>query len=241
MSEFENKIAIVTGGTGGLGQVIVNLFANEGMKIYVPVRSIEDFRSKFDNSMNDASTDFKLRKIYAFQCNAENEQDVIRFVDDVVKREKRIDYLVNTVGGYHPKKMIEEMDYELIDKMMNLNFKSTFLFCKNVLSGMAANNYGRITAIGAMPAIETTPGKFAYSISKSNVVNLIQTIAEEYKENNIMANVIIPSTIDTQANRASMPDADYTKWVSAEDIAKTILYLCSDSAKSFYGNVVRMY
>jgi NAD(P)-dependent dehydrogenase (short-subunit alcohol dehydrogenase family) len=241
MSEFENKTAIVTGGAGALGRVIVNLFAKQGMKIFVPVRSIEEFRKVFDNSMEENIEHFTLRKIYALQCDAENEQDVRKFVDDIIKREGNIDFLVNTVGGFHPKKVIKDMDYELVEKMMNLNLKTTFLFCRIVLNEMLKNNYGRIAAIGAMPGIETTPGKFAYSISKSGVVNLIKTIAEEYKENNITANVIIPSIIDTPGNRASMTNADYSKWVKPEDIAETILFLFSGAAKSFHGNVIKMY
>lgn len=241
MSEFENKTAIVTGGTGALGRVIVNLFAQKGMKIYVPVRSIEDFRKVFDNSGDESIENFSLRKIYALQCDAENEKEIKEFVSNVMKREGKIDFLVNTVGGYHPKKLIKDMDYEYVEKMLNLNFKSTFCFCQSVLEGMIANNYGRIAAIGAMPAIETTPGKFAYSASKSDVVNLIKTIAEEYKENNITANVIIPSIIDTPANRKSAPNADYSKWVKPEDIAETILFLFSDAAEPFHGNVIKMY
>jgi NAD(P)-dependent dehydrogenase (short-subunit alcohol dehydrogenase family) len=238
---FENKIAIVTGGTGALGRVIVSLFADKGMRVYVPVRKVEDFRNMFDTSKSEEAAAFKLRKIYGLQCDAMKEDDVIRFIGDVLKQEKHIDYLINTVGGYHTKKNIVEMDTELVDKMMNLNFKSSFYFCKNVLKSMIENGFGRIVAIGAMPALEITPGKFAYSVSKSNVVNLIQTIAEECKDNDITANVIVPSIIDTPANRASMPNADFSRWVKPEDIAETVLFLLSDTAGSLRGNVVKMY
>jgi NAD(P)-dependent dehydrogenase (short-subunit alcohol dehydrogenase family) len=124
---------------------------------------------------------------------------------------------------------------------MKLNFFSSFYFCKNSLKSMVKNNYGRIVAIGAKPAVELTTGKFAYSISKANVINLIQTIALENKENNITANVIIPDIIDTSANRESMPSSDFNKWVKPEEIAETILYLLSDIAKSFRGNIIKMY
>jgi NAD(P)-dependent dehydrogenase (short-subunit alcohol dehydrogenase family) len=241
MDDFKNKIAIVTGGTGALGRIIVNLFAGKGMKVYVPVRSIEEFRKVFDNSISpDENDSFKLRKIYALECDASVESDVKAFIDDVAKREGTIDYLVNTVGGYHPKKMIKDMEYGFVENMINLNFKSTFCFCQCALEYMTKNNYGRIIAIGAMPAIITSPGKFAYSVSKSAVVNLIQAISEEYKDKNITANVVIPSTIDTEANRRSMPDADYSQWVKPESIAETILFSLSESAKSFRGNIIKM-
>lgn len=237
---LRGDVMVVTGGTGALGRVIVNRFAAEGMKIYVPTLSIEKFRSIFDNSM-DENAEFSLRKIYALQCDANKEENVRKFIDDVIKKEGRIDYLINTIGGYHLKKNVAEMDTELVDKMMKLNFYSTFYFCRHTLKNMIGNNFGRIIAIGAMPAVELTQGRFAYAISKSNVISLIQTIALECKDNNITANVIVPGIIDTKANRDSMPNADYSKWVKPEEIAGTILNLLSDDAKSYRGNVIKMY
>ena len=241
MSEFKNKIAVVTGGTGGLGRVIVNRFAEEGMKIYVPTQTIDKFREMFDSSKSDESKEFKLRKIYGLQCDAMNEESVKNFISDVLKADGKIDYLVNTVGGFHKKTDIIDMDSSVVDKMLDLNFKSTFYFCKNVLKGMIEQNSGRITAISAMPALEISAGRLAYSVSKSAVINLIQTISEETKENNITANVIIPSIIDTMPNRESMPKADFGKWVKPEEIAETILFLLSGKAGSYRGSVIKMY
>ena len=199
MSEFKNKIAVVTGGTGGLGRVIVNRFAEEGTKIYVPTQTIDKFREMFDSSKSDESKEFKLRKIYGLQCDAMNEESVKNFISDVLKADGKIDYLVNTVGGFHKKTDIIDMDSSVVDKMLDLNFKSTFYFCKNVLKGMIEQNSGRITAISAMPALEISAGRLAYSVSKSAVINLIQTISEETKENNITAT--LPIIKDSKAPR----------------------------------------
>jgi NAD(P)-dependent dehydrogenase (short-subunit alcohol dehydrogenase family) len=235
-----NHIAIVTGGTGALGRVIVNKFAEAGMKVYVPVRSINEFNKIFDDSQGEG--EFKgLLKRYALPCDAFNENEVAEFCSSVVKQEKRIDYLVNTVGGYHPKRLIADTDTELIENQLKLNFYTTFYFTRHALTHMKANNFGRVISIGAKPAIETTAGKFAYSLSKGAVVNLMQTLAEEFKEQDITFNAIIPSIIDTPANRESMKNADFTKWVSPVDIAETCLSLVGDSAKSFRGNVIKMY
>ena len=238
---YKNKIAIVTGGTGALGRVIVNRFAEAGMKVYVPVRSINEFNAIFDDSQKDTG-DFKgLLRRYALACDATNEEEVKEFCDNVVKQEKTIDYLVNTVGGYHPKRNVLDTDKELIDKQLLMNFYTTFFFTKYSLGYFKANNFGRVVSIGAKPAIETTAGKFAYSFSKAGVVNLMQTLAEEHKTDNITFNSIIPSVIDTPANRESMQNQDYSTWVTPDEIAETCLFLLGNGAKSFRGNVVKMY
>ena len=239
--DFQNKIAIITGGTGALGRVIVNKFAEAGMKVYVPVRSLNEFNEIFDTSQSDTGDFKRLLKRYALPCDATNDNEVKEFCDNVVKQEKRIDYLINTVGGFHPKRMVIDTDKDLIENQLKLNFYTTFYFTKHSLTYMRTNNFGRVVSIGAKPAIETTAGKLAYSISKAAVVNLMQTLAEEFKQQNITFNAIIPSVIDTPANRESMQNADFTKWVSPMEIAETCLFLVSDGAKSFSGNAIKMY
>ncbi len=238
---FKDKIAILTGGTGALGRVIVNKFAEAGMKVYIPVRSLKDFMESFDDSQS-SSGEFKgLLKRFGLPCDATNEAEVKEFCDNVVKQEKRIDYLVNTVGGYHPKRMVADTDVELIEQQLKLNFYTTFFFTKYALSYFKINDFGRVISIGAKPALETTAGKFAYSFSKAGVVNLMQTLAEEHKTQDITFNTIIPSIIDTPANRESMQNQDFSTWVNPADIAETCLFLLGDGAKSFRGNVIKMY
>jgi len=132
-------------------------------------------------------------------------------------------------------------ELELLEGQLKMNFMSTWYFTRNVLTPMIKNSYGRIVSIAAKPALETTPGKFAYSVSKAGIINLMQTIAEECKENNIRTAAIVPSIIDTPANRQSIPDADPSHWVTPEEIAETIMYLFSDSAKSLRGSLIKMY
>lgn len=237
---INQQIAIVTGGTGALGRVIVEKLANAGISVFLPVQSLESFKKVFDSSAGDAGT-FSLRKIYAMPCDATSENDVKDFVTDVVNQGGKVDFLINTVGGFHPKRNVTDTDLELIDKQLKLNFFSTFYFTRYCIKNMIENNFGRIVSIGAKPAIDVTSGKFAYSFTKAGVVNLMQTVAEEYKENNITASAIIPSVIDTPANRESMQNQDFSKWVKPEDIAETIMFLLTDSAKAQRGNIIKMY
>lgn len=236
---YKDKIAIVTGGTGALGKVIVNHFAAQGMKVYVPVRSMPEFMKVFEQT---DETEFKgLPKRYGLPCDASNEIEVKEFCDNVVKQEKRIDFLVNTVGGYHPKRSVTDTDKELIEQQLMLNFYTTFFFTKHALSYFKMSNFGRVVSVGAKPAVETTAGKFAYSFSKGGVVNLMLTLAEEHKTDNITFNTIIPSVIDTPSNRESMQNQDFSAWVTPLEIAETCLFLMGDGAKSYRGNVIKMY
>lgn len=238
---FKNKIAIVTGGTGALGRVIVNHLAAQGMKVYVPVRSMPEFMKTFDDSQTSESDFRSLPKRYGLPCDATSDTDVKEFCDNVIKQEKRIDFLINTVGGFHPKRLVIDTDKELIEAQLKLNFYTTFFFTKYALSYFKMNNFGRVVSIGAKPAVETTAGKFAYSFSKAGVVNLMLTLAEEHKEQDITFNTIIPSIIDTPANRESMQNQDFSKWVTPFEIAETCLFLLGDGAKSNRGKVIKMY
>lgn len=236
------KTAIVTGGTGALGRTIVEKLSDEGVKVYVPVRSLEEFNKVFDSSREKKSEYFKLRKIFSFECNATDEKSVIEFVNNVAVQEKnKIDYLINTVGGISPPENVSELTAETLDNMINLNFKSTFYFTREVLRYMQKNSFGRIISIGAIAGLETTPGRFAYSFSKAGVINLMDTVSEENKELNIRCNSIIPGILDTAANREWGSPEEIKKWVKPEDVAEIIYNFISEKFSSIIGSSIKVY
>lgn len=235
--KFKDKVAIVTGGTGALGRVIVNRFAAEGMKVYVPVRSMKEFMTIFDDSHKDEELTVLLKR-YAIECDASDENQCMEFCESVIKQEKRVDYLINTIGGYHTKREVLDTDIALIEQQLRLNLYTTFFFTKHALSYMKISGFGRVISIGAKPAIETSPGKFAYSFSKAGVVNLMQTLSLEFKEQDITFNTLVPNIIDTPSNRKSMPNADFSKWASPEMIAEKCLEMVSGKVN---GEVVKLY
>lgn len=237
----KSKIAIITGGTGALGQVIVNHLASNGIKIYVPVRSLTKFMQIFDNSQNEEDNFKGLNKIYGIPCDASNELEVKEFCENVIKQENQIDYLINTIGGYHPKRLVIDTDTELIEKQLLLNFYSAFYFTKHSLPYFIKSNFGRVISISAKAAAEPAAGKFAYSLSKYAVINLMKTLTEEYKDMNITFNTIIPSIIDTPLNRENMQNQDFTKWINPNEIAEICLLLIRDELKSFKGNLINLY
>jgi NAD(P)-dependent dehydrogenase (short-subunit alcohol dehydrogenase family) len=219
----------------------VNKFADENIKVFVPSLSLEKFNEVFDKS-RETSEKFRLRKIYSFICDANDEKSVSDFVENVASiGNGKIDFLINTVGGYHPPKNIDEMKTDFLNKYLNINFISTFRFSRNVLRIMKQNEYGRIISIGAMAGTETSPGRFAYAVSKSAVINLMNTISSEFKDKNIRCNTIIPGTIDTPANREWGSEEDIKNWVKPEDIADIIFDLISDKYKSVRESLIKIY
>ena len=242
MEKIEDKIAIVTGGTGALGRHVVNKLAGEGVKVYVPAVSMENFNSVFDKSQDENQERFELRKIFSFVCDATDESSVVEFVRSVSALENgKIDYLINTVGTFQPDIDLPDMTSADLEKMYRINFLTTFYFSREVLKVMEKNEYGRVFAIGGMAGLETTPKKFAYSMSKAAVINLMNTISAEMKSKNIRANTIVPGVMDTPENREWGSKEDIKTWVKPSDIAEIIWNLLGESSSPIRESVIKVY
>jgi NAD(P)-dependent dehydrogenase (short-subunit alcohol dehydrogenase family) len=232
---FSGKTAIVTGGTGALGSVCAEHLFNAGLNIAIPYNSEKSLANipkrvaQFPDKFLTIKTDLTV------------EDQVESLVAQVVKRFGTIDYLVNTAGGYAGGNTIDEVTLDDWEGIMNLNVRTAFLICRSSLRQMRKQGFGRIVNIASMHAVSPSAKKGPYAVSKRAVITLTETIAEETKGTGITANAIAPSTIVTEANKQSMPKADFSKWVTPQEIAQLILYLCSDEAKSVSGNVVKMY
>lgn len=239
---MRTKTAIVTGGTGALGRVIVNRLADEGVKVYVPSRSMKEFSDIFDESIRTDPEQKILRKIYSFECNAQDEESVKEFVENVsVQENGQLDFLINTVGGIGKKADVSELTARDLDEMYDLNLKTTFYFTREVLNRMIDNNFGRIISVGAIAGMEISPGRFAYSMAKAGVINLMETVSEEVKDKNIRCNTIIPSIIDTPANREWGTEDDIKKWVKPQDIAEIIYSYISNEFSPVRGSNIKVY
>jgi NAD(P)-dependent dehydrogenase (short-subunit alcohol dehydrogenase family) len=235
------KVAIITGGTGYLGRKVANMFSLNRYKVYLPVRSIRKFMENTDNETDENIT-FKLRKIFAFECDVLDENSVKIFLQKVLDLEgNRIDVLVNTVGGFPYEKLTGDINESEFDKWFNVNFKSAFLFSSGVLNSMKNNNFGRIISIGSIAGLEIMKGRLGYSIAKSALVKLMDIISAEYKENNIFAATVIPSVIDTPANREWGTEVEIKNWVTPDEIAGLIYRIVSDEFKSVRQPVYKIY
>src|SRR5262249_55217232 len=162
-------------------------------------------------------------------------------VDGITARYGRIDVLVNTVGAYAGGKPLWETEPKVFQLMLNLNLQSGFNMARAVVPAMLKQKAGNIVNIAAKAAFDHAAGAAAYAASKSAALALFDCLAQDLKGSGVRVNSILPSIIDTEANRKAMPDADFSKWPKPEDIAEVVLFLCSDQAKVVHGAAVPLY
>jgi NAD(P)-dependent dehydrogenase (short-subunit alcohol dehydrogenase family) len=160
--------------------------------------------------------------------------------DDIVAQFGRIDALVHAVGGFAGGKSVADTDDATLDKMLDLNYRSTFFMVRAVLPHMRHQGGGRILAVASRQAAD--PGAMvAYSASQAAVVALIRTIALENKDRGISANAVLPDTMDTPANRAADPKADPLQWVQPAQVAALLVHLASDAGAQVTGAAIPIF
>ena len=227
--------AIVTGGTGALGSVVVATLMNNGIRVAIPVRP----------GSGEATAPLEQgdgrKMVYRREADITSESGAASFVREAAAHGGGVGILVNCAGAYEGGKKIGEVTAATLDGMLTANLRTAFVMSGAVLPIMRAAHYGRIISIAAMAALSPAASRGAYAIAKRGVVTLTETIAEEVKGSGITANAIAPSIIVTPANRASMPSADVSRWVTPEEIAALVLFLCSENARSISGNVLKVY
>jgi NAD(P)-dependent dehydrogenase (short-subunit alcohol dehydrogenase family) len=236
MLKHTKKVAVVTGGTGSLGQIVIARLNNEGYKVIVPYR----------NSVNSQVVVNKLQQQYPyidFQiANIESEHSVKKLFSYIFDKYEQIDILCNLVGGITEKKWVEEISFDEWKMMMGLNLDSCFLMVQAAVGGMKKNRFGRIITIGAMPALHPESRRSSYTVSKAGVIALTRSVAMEIKQfGDITANAIVPSIIVTEENKKWGSDEEIKKWITPDEIADMILYLISDSGRGINGQALEMY
>ncbi len=228
-----NRIAIITGAGGTLGRAVTRTFLENKARVIACDVNENALKELADSSPRDT--------LDCITTDLMSEKSIVAMTQDVVGRYGKIDVLVNLAGGYLGGVPIAETTEEQWDFMMNLNLKTVFLCGKSVFPIMQRQKYGRIVNVAARPGLRGEPGIAAYSASKAGVINFTQALAAEGLEFNINANAVLPSIIDTPPNRAGMPDADFSAWVSPENLANVILFLASEASASTSGAALPVY
>lgn len=228
---MKGKQVLLTGGTGGLGRGVISVVIARGAEVTIPYRSAQEAEG-----LKSLISPADLTRIKFVETDLTQEASVEKLVNNM----PRVDVLIHLVGGFSMGK-VNEYNFDRWKKDFDLNLNTTFLVCKHSLRRMLENNYGRIVTIGSRGAVEPTGQLAAYCAAKAGVVALTKAIADETKEMNITANVVLPSVIDTPSNRQAMGTENADKWVKPESLAEVICFLASEAAKDTSGAAIPVY
>jgi len=223
--------AIVTGASGNLGQAVVNKFLSAGYHVVGTMIPNDTVR-----------IDIPGKQFETAVVDLMNEDAAQQFAELVVARHTTIDVAVLTVGGF-AMGTIANTTTAAIATQYKLNFETAYNIARPVFMQMMKQGSGRLFLIGSRPGIDmrNSKGMVAYGMGKSLVFRLAELMNEEAKGTNVVASVVVPSTIDTPANRLSMPDADFSKWVTPAAIADVIYFHCSHEGEIVREPVIKVY
>ncbi|MFZ0635217.1 MAG: SDR family NAD(P)-dependent oxidoreductase [Candidatus Acidiferrales bacterium] len=229
------RVVLVAGGTGGLGRAVSLAFLKEGDRVVVTYRAADELEA-LKNAAGGSGA-----RLEGYGVDVTDEAEVTKLIEGVVARHGRLDAMVNTVGGYAGGIKLWEMDTKIFDQMLALNLRSGYALARAAVRVMLKQGGGAIVNVAAKAAIDHGGGAAAYAASKAAAVAMMDSLAEDLRGTGVRVNSILPSIIDTEANRKAMPKADFAKWPKAEDIARVIVFLCSDEAKVIHGAAVPVF
>jgi NAD(P)-dependent dehydrogenase (short-subunit alcohol dehydrogenase family) len=234
-SSFSGSVALVAGGTGGLGRAVSLAFLEEGARVVVTYRRQEEL----DLLTSEAGA--AGSRLDGQRLDVTDETAAGELVEGVFARHGRLDALVNTVGGYAGGKKLWELETKVFDRMLSLNLRSGYALSRAAARVMLRQKQGAIVNVASKAALDPGAGDAAYAASKAAAVALMASLAADVKGTGVRVNSILPSIIDTEVNRRAMPNADFAKWPKPRDIAKVILFLCSDDARVIHGAAIPVY
>lgn len=232
---FSNKLVLVAGGTGGLGRAVSLAFLQEGASVAVTFRRQEEFDALRESAGPQAS------RLTGHAVDVTEYAAVAKMIEAILAEPRRLDALVNTVGGYKAGMKLWEQDSEALDQMLSLNLRSGYTLARTVVPAMLRQGEGVIVNVAAKAALDPSPGAAAYAASKAAAIAMMNSLSADLRGTGVRVNSVLPSIIDTEPNRKAMPKADFAKWPKPEDIARVILFLCSEDAKVVRGASIPVY
>jgi NAD(P)-dependent dehydrogenase (short-subunit alcohol dehydrogenase family) len=235
MGALDGTVAIVTGGTGGLGPAVIAALLEAGASVFAPYRKEGDLDGLRSNL--GLAQDAKLTGAIV---DLTDELAVERAYAEAASVTGRLDILVNIAGGFGGGDPVHQTGWDTWQRMLDLNLKTTVLSCKAAVPHMQVRG-GAIVNVGTRNATQAGKNLAAYAASKRAVLQLTEALAAELRDSDITANAVLPSTIDTQANRDASPKADFSRWVKPEAIARVVLFLVGPDARIISGASIPVY
>jgi len=231
VTPFNGRTALITGGTGGLGSAVTQAFLDSGWRVVVPwvVEAELDRLDQHENLQLVRADLFDPASVAAVVEAATSAEDA------------PLKAVANLVGGFAAGGRIHETDIRDFENQLRLNLRPTYLVSQAALPHMIDAGGGAIVCVSSRAARQPFPGAAGYITSKAAVLAFVDAMATEYRDDNIRVNAVLPSVIDTPANRAGSPGADHARWVQPREIADVILFLCRDDATAVSGAHVPVY
>jgi len=222
---MSNRVVLITGAKGGLGSFVTQRFLATGATVVGASRSI-------------GAEDFAVPNFVALPVDFTKAAGVDRAMGSVIDRYGRLDALVHVLGGFAGGTSVAETDDATWEQMRDLNLTSAFYVLRAAIPHLRKSGAGRIVAIGSLAAVEPHTGLGAYVTFKSALLSLVRTVALENKDAGLTANVVLPGTMDTPANRKATPHADSSKWLKPADVADLVLWLADERAAHITGTAI---
>ena len=219
---------LVAGGTGALGEAVVRELLESGYEV-TATWIVEGERERVESELGD--------RAQLVRADLTDPDDAVAAVGAV----DRLEAVVDLVGGFTAGPKVHEADLADLDRMLTLNVRTAYLLARAAMPRLVEGGGGAFVAVSARTAVKPFAGGAAYAMSKAAVLTLVKALDVEYKADGVRANAIMPSVIDTPANREATPDADFSKWPKPEEIAKVIRHLVSDDSKPTSGAGVPVY
>lgn len=220
--QLAGKVVVVTGASGQLGRAVAQEAMAQGARA----------------ALLDVAAAQAPEGAAAWKVDLTSLADTTRVLAEVAGRFGRIDGLANIAGGFRWQTLEGSSDLAEWTALQAVNLQTCVTASKAVLPHLLRAGGGRIVNVGAMGAVKGAAGMGAYAASKAGVMRFTESLADELKLQGITVNAVLPSIIDTPANRADMPDADHERWVKPQEIARVIAFLLSDAASAVTGALV---
>lgn len=226
---------LIPGGTGALGQAVTRRLIDDGYRCIVPYRSdaeAQQLRARIVPQQRE--------QLFLIEADVQQDDEVARVFEAAVTMDALYGF-VHLLGGIRGFQPIADTSIEDWDALIQLNLRPLFLFSRLVMTHFRARGFGRIVTIGAMAAVKPAAKQAGYGVSKAGVAALTKILADEGREFGITANCILPSVIDTPANRSWGTEAEIATWVSPEEIAGTIAFLLREDSRGINGSDIRLF
>lgn len=232
----EDRVIVVTGGTGGLGTALVKRLAATGNHRFAVTYLRPDEAEAFEQAVA-----IDEDRLFLARVDATNATEIGAFMHRVVDRFGAMHVLAQLVGVWAGGRDVVDTDDVRFDRMIDVNLRSSFMAVRAAIPYLRQAGWGRILFVSSRAAIDPPAGQAAFNVAKAGVVALAKSVAQELRDDNITSNVVLPSIIDTPATRKALPYADYMDWPTPDEIAAVMEFLISEASAAINGAAVPAY